>query len=90
MAFPSERFYNGQLMIGSPVQALPSPLPIWPSGSDAPIAFVDVVGVEETLTVSTEEGSLKSKSNQREITLVVSTIEYSNIYATVRFLLVDL
>jgi len=72
MAFPSEQFYDGRLVIGRPEQAAPSELNIWPSGGDKPIAFVNVVGDEETLTVATEEGSERSKSNRQEIDKVVS------------------
>lgn len=74
MAFPSEQFYNGQLMIGHQDQARSSSLTIWPSGGDKPIAFVNVVGLEQTLTVATEEGSERSKSNREEIDLVVSMV----------------
>lgn len=72
MSFPSEKFYDGKLAIGNPTQADASSLDIWPSGGEKPIAFVNVVGVEETLTVATEEGSERSKSNAQEIDMVVS------------------
>lgn len=72
MAFPSEKFYNGRLVIGRDEQAAASTLDIWPSGDGKPVAFVNVVGVEETLTVATEEGSERSKSNAQEIDMVVS------------------
>jgi len=72
MSFPSEQFYDGRLSIGSDLQAQPSLLDLWPAGSDGPIVFVHIVGVEQTLTVATEEGSEKSKSNIDEVLLVVS------------------
>ena len=59
-------------MIGRPEQAAPSTLNIWPSGVDKPIAFVNIIGHEETLTVATEEGSEQSKSNPKELDIVVS------------------
>jgi hypothetical protein len=71
MKFPSQQFYDGQLTIGCASQAKPSALGIWPSGNNEPIAFVNVVGLEQTLTVSSEEGSEQSKSNIQEIDVVV-------------------
>jgi superfamily I DNA and/or RNA helicase len=75
MTFPSEKFYNGKLTIGQSEQANPSTLDIWPSGGEKPIVFINVVGLEETLTVATEEGSERSKSNALEIDMVVSWTE---------------
>jgi len=72
MSFSSEQFYAGRLTIGSELQAQPSPLDLWPAGSEGPIAFVHIEGVEQTLTVATDEGSEKSKSNIDEVLLVVS------------------
>ncbi len=71
-AFPSKQFYDDRLEAGLPEQSSASPLSIWPSGSGSPIAFVHVVGVEQTLIVATDQGSEKSKSNQEEINIVVS------------------
>jgi len=71
MSFPSEQFYDGRLSIGSELQAQPSELDLWPAGSDGPIVFVHIDGVEQTLTVATEDGSEKSKSNVDEVLLVV-------------------
>ena len=72
MSFPSEQFYDGRLTIGLDLQAQPSVLDLWPAGSDGPIVFVHIDGVEQTLTVATDEGSEKSKSNVDEVLLVVS------------------
>jgi len=71
MSFPSEHFYVGRLSVGSELQSQPSILDFWPAGSDGPIAFVHIEGVEQTLTVATDEGSEKSKSNIDEVLLVV-------------------
>ena len=72
MSFPSEQFYDGRLSIGSERQAQPSLLDFWPAGNDRPIVFAHIEGVEQTLTVATEDGSEKSKSNVDEVLLVVS------------------
>jgi len=72
MDFPSKQFYEGRLEIGRSEQEEPSTLSIWPSGGFNPIAFVNVVGTEDTLMVATEEGSEKSKSNKQETDKVVS------------------
>jgi superfamily I DNA and/or RNA helicase len=69
MAFPSEQFYENRLEIGKQAQAIPSRLQFWPSGGDRPIAFLHVNGLEQTLTVATEEGSEQSKSNLQEVRL---------------------
>ena len=71
-AFPSEQFYDSQLRIGYKQQASPSTLPFWPRGRDEPIMFVNVVGVEKSLTVTTADGSEQSKSNDQEASLAVS------------------
>jgi len=71
MSFPSEQFYDDRLSVGSQLQSQPSPLDFWPAGSDGPIAFVHIEGVEQALTVATDEGSEKSKSNVDEVLLVV-------------------
>jgi superfamily I DNA and/or RNA helicase len=75
MKFPSEQFYGGKLTIGNSSQEMPSTLELWPSGGDQPIMFVNVVGIEKTLTVATQEGSEKSKCNDEEIKVVVSVID---------------
>jgi len=72
-SFPSAQFYDSQLTIGHSEQARPSALvALWPRGTDKPIMFINVVGVEKSLTVSTAEGSEQSKSNEREALLAVS------------------
>jgi len=73
MSFPSEHFYGRRLSVGSELQSQPSVLDFWPSGSDGPIVFVHIEGVEQTMTVATDDGSEKSKSNVDEVLLVVST-----------------
>lgn len=47
----------------------------WPSNKDrdyVPLVFCNVVGEEEELVVTTEEGNQRSKSNQKEKDKVVS------------------
>ena len=75
MSFPSQQFYAGRLSIASELQALSSPLDFWPSGSDEPIAFVHIEGLEQTVTVATDDGGSElSKSNVDEVLLVVSDV----------------
>jgi len=72
VSFPSQQFYDGRLSIGSQLQTKASTLDFWPAGPDAPTAFVHIEGVEQMLTVATDDGSEKSKSNVDEVLLVVS------------------
>ena len=87
-SFPSEQFYDGQLRTGHSEQSQPSTLAFWPRGTDQPIMFINVVGVEKSLTVTTAEGSEQSKSNDKEASLAVScrsqisSITVDNIYLT--------
>jgi len=87
-SFPSEQFYDGQLRTGHSEQSQPSTLAFWPRGTDQPIMFISVVGVEKSLTVTTAEGSEESKSNDKEASLAVScccqisSITVDNIYLT--------
>jgi len=71
-SFPSEQFYNSQLRIGHSQQARPSTLPFWPRGGNKPVMFINVIGVEKSLTVTTADGSEQSKSNDKEASLAVS------------------
>lgn len=55
------------------------PFPFWPKDPEnlhcvVPHILVDVRGEEETLTVSSDEGNERSKSNIREAEKVVSLI----------------
>ncbi|KAK2141880.1 hypothetical protein LSH36_1027g01027 [Paralvinella palmiformis] len=71
-AFPSQHFYDNRLECGSEVQKAPSNLRgYWPGGINRPICFVHIVGKEETLTVSTPEGSENSRNNMEEVRAVV-------------------
>ncbi|XP_064617537.1 3'-5' exoribonuclease HELZ2-like [Liolophura sinensis] len=72
--FPSNHFYEGKLRCGTAAQTYPAQLNIWPNGRESPILFCHVKGVEETLTVSTEEGNERSKSNQKEAYLAVHIV----------------
>jgi len=77
-SFPSKQFYESQLHIGHSQQAQPSTLLFWPHGADKPIMFVNIVGVEKTLTVATADGSEQSKSNDKEASLAVRCFSYTN------------
>ena len=79
-AFPSKEFYDNKLETGRSKLWTGPLLPFWPtkplSGpSDrypvVPHLLVDVRGEEETLTVTTEDGNEKSKSNSLEADKVV-------------------
>ena len=74
MSFPSQQFYDSRLSVGTGLQSQPSLLDCWPSRPDRPVVFVHIEGVEQTLTVATDDGSEKSKSNVDEVLLVVSHI----------------
>lgn len=63
-------FYNGQLITDRSVNDRQGdPLPFWPER--VPHIFVDVHGEEETLTVTSDEGNERSKSNEMEAQKVV-------------------
>jgi len=68
-------FYEGKLTTEpSLCWEINFPLRLWKNADPLqhiPIAFVHVEGVEETLTVTTEEGNEKSKSNKEEVKQVV-------------------
>ncbi|XP_041347159.1 helicase with zinc finger domain 2-like, partial [Gigantopelta aegis] len=65
--FPSYYFYDGKLQCGTEAQRNPAPLKFWPNGNNKPVAFCHIVGKEETLTVTTSDGHVHSKSNQMEV-----------------------
>jgi len=76
MKFPSEEFYGGSLRIASDepyrsLQRKPSELSMWACRSN-PIKFIDVVGVEQTQTVATQDSSQQSKYNIQEVKEAVS------------------
>ncbi|KAH3699100.1 hypothetical protein DPMN_074054 [Dreissena polymorpha] len=76
---PSELFYEGRLQTARNV-GTDKPLPIWPEHETLgtiPRVFVHLVGNEEMLTVSTEDGNEMSKSNAVEVDYVVSVF-FSN------------
>ncbi|KAK7490438.1 hypothetical protein BaRGS_00018224 [Batillaria attramentaria] len=56
------------------------PLPFWPRpkrvGEEVPHLLVDVRGQEESLSVSTEEGNEKSKSNAAEVEKVMEIVSF--------------
>lgn len=85
--FPSSEFYDNHLYTGLSQSWTEQPLPFWPENTEyylattkvlqdpanqvLPHVFVDVRGVEETLTVATDEGNERSKSNALEADKVV-------------------
>ena len=85
--FPSSEFYHDRLYTGLSQSWTKEPLPFWPENTEyhlatttvlhnpanrvLPHVFVDVRGAEETLTVATDEGNERSKSNALEADKVV-------------------
>ncbi|XP_055954677.1 helicase with zinc finger domain 2 [Patella vulgata] len=72
MEFPSNMFYDGKLRTGTKRQSKKAELDIWPNGRRHPTVLCHTEGEEDTLTVSTEDGSEQSKRNQNEVDYVVS------------------
>ena len=75
-AFPSKEFYKNELKTGYSLLWGGELLPFWPGHPlipDRPVPhlLVDVRGEEETLTVTTDEGNERSKSNSLEADKVV-------------------
>ncbi|XP_025109737.1 helicase with zinc finger domain 2-like [Pomacea canaliculata] len=78
--FPSNEFYKGKLKSAPITTRSKFILPIWPlhpkTSEPVPHIFVDVRGEEETLTVSTDEGNERSKSNSAEADKVIQVLTY--------------
>ncbi|XP_071821610.1 3'-5' exoribonuclease HELZ2-like isoform X1 [Apostichopus japonicus] len=77
--FPSEAFYEGELQTAQAVKNRvfdEQTGRIWPNGPDYPRVFCHVVGVEEMLTVRSEEGNEMSRSNPLEVYHVVRIAKY--------------
>ncbi|KAK3577500.1 hypothetical protein CHS0354_026454 [Potamilus streckersoni] len=76
--FPSNEFYDKELETAVSVlereDILPS-LTLWPV-SNVPHVFCHVEGREEMLTVSTEKGNEKSRSNNEEVKQVVKIFKH--------------
>ena len=75
-AFPAKEFYDNKLLTPESPPVDGYVLPFWPHyqrGSQAhvPHLLVDVRGEEETLTVTTDQGHERSKSNSLEADTVV-------------------
>ncbi|XP_052254960.1 helicase with zinc finger domain 2-like isoform X4 [Dreissena polymorpha] len=86
---PSELFYEGRLQTARNV-GTDKPLPIWPEHETLgtiPRVFVHLVGNEEMLTVSTEDGNEMSKSNAVEVDYVVELYGYLISQASSVFIL---
>ncbi|PVD23135.1 hypothetical protein C0Q70_16398 [Pomacea canaliculata] len=81
-AFPSNEFYEGKLQSSPITTRSKFILPIWPlhpqTSEPVPHILVDVRGEEETLTVSTDEGNERSKSNFAEADKVKKEIEMNS------------
>ncbi|KAK7490439.1 hypothetical protein BaRGS_00018225 [Batillaria attramentaria] len=84
-AFPSKEFYDGRLETGYSKLWSADPLPFWPTlpwadqkvlQQRVPHILVDVRGEEETLTVTTDEGNERSKSNALEAEKVIEIFSY--------------
>ncbi|XP_071117015.1 3'-5' exoribonuclease HELZ2-like [Haliotis cracherodii] len=80
--FPSSQFYQGNLRTedSRPERAAwyiapGQELSIWPVTTN-PKVFCHVVGKEETLTVTTQEGNEQSKSNRKEAEKVTEVLMY--------------
>ncbi|XP_077978934.1 3'-5' exoribonuclease HELZ2-like [Glandiceps talaboti] len=72
--FPNTQFYDGDLETAPDVlrrQRTPLIDSIWPGRSGNPKVLCHIVGKEETLTVTNEEGSEQSKKNMMEVKEVV-------------------
>ncbi|PIK57864.1 putative helicase with zinc finger domain 2-like [Apostichopus japonicus] len=77
--FPSEAFYEGELQTAQAVKNRgfdEQTGRIWPNGPDYPRVFCHIVGVEEMLTVRSEEGNEMSRSNPLEIYQVVRIAKF--------------
>ncbi|KAL8598524.1 hypothetical protein ACOMHN_051312 [Nucella lapillus] len=80
-AFPGREFYEGKLETGySHLWAEGLLLRFWPkypgTNKQIPHLLVDVRGEEETLTVTTEEGNQRSKSNKKEADKVIEILTF--------------
>ena len=77
-AFPAKEFYDNRLKTGWSPQWDDYVLPFWPhyppgDKAQVPHLLVDVRGEEEMLTVTTDQGNERSKSNSLEAEKVVSS-----------------
>ena len=86
--FPSKQFYDNRLKTANSVKERERNAmarcdrkfaEFWPSHAGrkyVPLAFCNVVGKEEELVVTTDEGNERSKSNIKEKDKVVSTDKF--------------
>ncbi|KAK3600371.1 hypothetical protein CHS0354_015987 [Potamilus streckersoni] len=97
--FPSKEFYDNKLITaqvknwregywresynGQPDQWISRPLKMWPH-ENFPHVFCHIVGQEEVLTVSTEEGNEYSRSNMEEVKQVVKVFSHMVISEKVK------
>lgn len=80
-AFPSREFYDGKLRTGYSSLWGGELLSFWPNHPSiaerpVPHLLVDVRGEEETLTVTTDQGNERSKSNRLEAEKVVCSADW--------------
>ncbi|KAK3091961.1 hypothetical protein FSP39_024026 [Pinctada imbricata] len=74
--FPSDSFYDGRLETKESSKWMTDrPLSMW-RDPNTPIVFCHVEGLEEHLTVSTEEGNEMSSSNAKELEIVLNVFEH--------------
>ncbi|XP_077865005.1 3'-5' exoribonuclease HELZ2-like [Saccoglossus kowalevskii] len=73
--FPNSQFYDGELETAETVlkrsQFKTTMDGVWPGGKHVPTVFCHCVGREESLKVTTDEGSEQSKKNLQEVKDVV-------------------
>ncbi|XP_076462248.1 3'-5' exoribonuclease HELZ2-like isoform X2 [Babylonia areolata] len=80
-AFPSREFYEGGLKTGYSTLWGGELLPLWPSDPmipkrQVPHLLINVCGEEEMLTVNTDQGNERSKSNSLEAEKVIEIIKF--------------
>ncbi|XP_070195199.1 3'-5' exoribonuclease HELZ2-like isoform X2 [Littorina saxatilis] len=80
-AFPSEEFYGGELKTGNSLLWGGDLLPFWPRhpldpNIPVPHLLINVRGEEKLLSVSTEQGNERSKSNSLEADKVIEILTF--------------
>nr|KAG5696344.1 hypothetical protein BaRGS_028339 [Batillaria attramentaria] len=83
--FPSQEFYEGKLRTGRfKYREDEQPLPFWPrdlqTNEEVPHILVDVRGEEEAMSVSTDEGNERSKSNVLEAEKVMEILSFFKLF----------
>ncbi|XP_025107228.1 helicase with zinc finger domain 2-like isoform X5 [Pomacea canaliculata] len=70
----SSCFYDGRISSVLKTQNGPPALDIWPGSRAHPVVFCHLVGLEETVTVASEEGVILSKCNPKEADVVADIV----------------